>query len=1015
MSVLHRGAVAALATVAAVSTGLASSPSAQAVDVSSDVVISEVYGGGGNSGAPYRNDFIELSNRGTTAVSLAGWSVQYAGATGTAFATTTLSGSIAPGGFYLVAEAAGASTTAPALPMPDVVGTLAMSGTSGKVALVNVGTALTGCAAACSTAAGVVDFVGYGAANDAAGGHPTPATSNTTSAQRTLTPFTNTGDNLADFTVAAPTPKAVGATPPAGKDCSATPTPAECVPGPTTVQDVQGDGFVSPLDTATVDKVAGIVTAVRTSGRTRGFWVQQTAPDPTRTSASSALFVFSSSVVPTVGDSVLVSGAVSDFYPLSSGETVSTTASLSTTEITPTTVTTLSRGNPVPAALVLTPTTVPDSYAPVVAGGKVESIAAVNPAATAMEFWEAHEGMLVQVSDARVVGPGKPKFGEIYVTTRPADHATPRGGAYLGGYTDVPTGRLRVSPTNGLVPAANVGDELTGVTSGPVEWSGFGGYGIAATTLGAHRDNRLAASTARPAAADQLSVATYNVENLAPGDTDAKYAQLGAGVVTNLRSPDVITLEEIQDNSGALNDGTVAAEVTLGKLAAAITAAGGPAYTWSGIDPVDGRDGGQPGGNIRVAFLYNAERVTLAPGTKGDSTTAVTAATTADGTAGLSLNPGRVDPTNPAWTSSRKPLAGEFLFHGRKVIVVANHFNSKGGDQSADGRFQPPDRSSEVQRGQQATVLNTFVKQVLAADPGANIVIAGDLNDYQFSPSVQRLTDNGATLTDLITTLPANERYTYVFNGVSQVLDHILLSKAVTDAEYDVVHLNAEFSVQSSDHDPQVTRIRPSVRTGTVALDPASVVVGGATQVTLAGWYPNRAFSVSLDTAVAGMVTTDGTGAATFAVPVPAGTTTGAHTVTVVSDDGATASAPLSVTAVPVRLGTVKVSPARQDAGKSVAVTMDGFAPNAPLSVSIDGGPPLASVTTGASGHARSAITVPRTTSVGAHQVRVTASDGGSVSTALEVRTECVPKPGRGAAWAEIVTWLIAVIAGRAC
>ena len=989
MSVLHRGAVAALSTLALVSTGLAFSPSARAVDVSSDVVISEVYGGGGNSGAPYRNDFIELFNKGAAAVSLAGWSVQYAGATGTAFATTTLTGSIAPGGFYLVAEAAGASTTAPALPTPEVVGSLAMSAAGGKVALVNVATALTGCAAACSTAAGVVDFVGYGAANDAAGGHPTPATSNTTSAQRTLSPFTNTGDNLADFTGAAPTPKAVGATPPAGTDCSPTPAPAECVPGPKTVQDVQGDGFVSPLDKTTVDKVGGIVTAVRTSGRTRGFWIQQAAPDAARTSASAALFVFSSSIVPSVGDSVLVTGAVSDFYALRSGETVSTTANLSTTEITPTTVTTLSRGNPVPTALVLTPTTVPDTFVPVIAGGNnVESITTVNPAATAMEFWEAHEGMLVQVSDARVVGPGKPRFGEIYVTTRPADHATPRGGTYLGGYTDVPTGRLRISPTNGLVPAANVGDELSGVTSGPVEWSGFGGYGIAATTLGAHRDNHLAASTARIAAADQLTVATYNVENLAPGDTDAKYSHLGAGVVTNLRSPDVVTLEEIQDNSGAANDGTVAAEVTLGKLAAAITAAGGPAYTWSGIDPVDGRDGGQPGGNIRVAFLYNAARVTLAPGTKGDSTTAVTALTTPDGTAGLSLNPGRVDPTNPAWTSSRKPLAGEFVFRGKKVIVVANHFNSKGGDQSADGRFQPPDRSSEVQRGQQATVLNTFVKQVLAADPRANIVIAGDLNDYQFSPSMQRLTDNGATLTDLISTRPANERYTYVFNGASQVLDHILLSKAVTDAEYDVVHVNAEFSVQSSDHDPQVTRIRPSVRTGTVALDPGSVVVSSSTQVALAGWYPNRAFSVSLDAAVVGTVTTDRAGAGRFTLAVPEGTSTGAHTVTVTSADGATASAPLSVRTVPVRLGTVQLSPAGQDAGKSVRVRMRRFAPNAPLSVSIDGGSPLASVTTDASGHARSTITVPRTTSVGTHLVRVTASDGGSVSAALQVRTK---------------------------
>ena len=140
---------------------------------------------------------------------------------------------------------------------------------------------------------------------------------------------------------------------------------------------------------------------------------------------------------------------------------------------------------------------------------------------------------------------------------------------------------------------------------------------------------------------------------------------------------------------------------------------------------MNGQDGGEPGGNIRSAFLFDPTRVSLAPGTAGSSTDAVAVSTGADGTAALSLNPGRVDPTNAAWTSSRKPLAAEFVFQGRKVIVVANHFNSKGGDQSADGRFQPPNRSSEVQRTQQATVLNAFVKDVLAADPDANVVLAG--------------------------------------------------------------------------------------------------------------------------------------------------------------------------------------------------------------------------------------------------------------------------------------------------
>jgi len=109
--------------------------------------------------------------------------------------------------------------------------------------------------------------------------------------------------------------------------------------------------------------------------------------------------------------------------------------------------------------------------------------------------------------------------------------------------------------------------------------------------------------------------------------------------VTNLRSP-VISVEEIQDNTGSVNDGVVAAGQTLGRLIAAISAAGGPAYTAASIDPVNNQDGGQPGGNIRSVFLYNTERVTFVAKPTGGFTTAVTVGLGADGTAELSTNPG---------------------------------------------------------------------------------------------------------------------------------------------------------------------------------------------------------------------------------------------------------------------------------------------------------------------------------------------------------------------------------------
>jgi predicted extracellular nuclease len=381
----------------------------------------------------------------------------------------------------------------------------------------------------------------------------------------------------------------------------------------------------------------------------------------------------------------------------------------------------------------------------------------------------------------------------------------------------IPAGRVEVVPVNGSNPGVNVGDVFSGATIGPVDYSEFGGYLIAATQLGSRQDNQLAPIVATPQRTGQLSVATYNVENLAPSDPDSKYQALAAGVVTNLASPDIVALEEVQDNDGATDDGMVAADQTLAKLTAAIVAAGGPQYESREIDPVNDQDGGRPGGNIRNVFLFNPSRVSFVDSgaSSVDRSTTGTAVIKSHGKPALSLSPGRIDPTNPVWTTSRKPLAGEFLFDGAPVFVIGNHFDSKLGDQSADGRFQYPAQSSAVQRAGQAQAVHDFVQQILAVDKKADVVVLGDLNDYQYSPAVSALRTGTADgtgpsiLNDLISTLPADQQYTYVFDGVSQVLDHILVSPATPVASYQVIHINAEFTNQTSDHDPQVVRLTP--------------------------------------------------------------------------------------------------------------------------------------------------------------------------------------------------------------
>lgn len=169
------------------------------------VVISQIYGGGGNSGAPFRNDFVELFNRSTTAVPLAGYSVQYISATGSSsWSKFDLTGSVAPGQYYLIQLASGGSNGV-LLTAPDAAGTLALAATAGKVALVNATTALTG---ACPTGASIVDLVGYGTnASCFEGAAPAPAPSATRAVVRAGDGCTDSDDNQADFTAAPPAPR----------------------------------------------------------------------------------------------------------------------------------------------------------------------------------------------------------------------------------------------------------------------------------------------------------------------------------------------------------------------------------------------------------------------------------------------------------------------------------------------------------------------------------------------------------------------------------------------------------------------------------------------------------------------------------------------------------------------------------------------------------------------------------------------------------------------------------------
>ena len=181
---------------------------ATARGASSSLVVSQVYAGGGNSGAAFTNDFVELFNRGSTAVDVSDWTIQYASAASATWQLTTLSGSIPAGHYYLVQLASAANVGSP-LPAPDATGTTNLAASSGKVALVHSTSALScgSAAGSCASAPGLADLVGYGSAADYEGSAAAPALSSTTAAARSGSGCTDTDSNSADFSALAPAPR----------------------------------------------------------------------------------------------------------------------------------------------------------------------------------------------------------------------------------------------------------------------------------------------------------------------------------------------------------------------------------------------------------------------------------------------------------------------------------------------------------------------------------------------------------------------------------------------------------------------------------------------------------------------------------------------------------------------------------------------------------------------------------------------------------------------------------------
>lgn len=825
------------------------------------VVISQVYGGGGNSGATLKNDFIELRNNGAAAVSLDGWSVQYASSAGTSWSRTNLAGSIAPGGYYLVQQAAGSGGTQD-LPTPDAIGGIAMSATNGKVALVQSTTALAG---SCPLGGTVVDFVGYGSsATCFEGAGPTPTLSNTTAALRKGDGSVDTNQNAADFVTGAPAPRNSGSTPP--------PPPEPALP--LTIAQIQGDGLESP-HLGKIVVTEGVVTALKFNN---GFFLQSTSDDGDP-ATSEGIFVFTRTAPPAaaaVGNRVRVTAKVEEFVPSSNPN------QLAITELIEPEIELLASGLPLPAAIELT-------------------AADLAPSATPATL-ERLEGMRVSVARARVVAPSggsinesqatsssdgvfhvvlpevarpfrEPGIGVLDVVPIPADKQPPR--------FDTNPERLMVR-SRGQVGATALAMDVDAEVESLVgvldyfagTWALLPDVGPIATAGG-----KLPAAVNDPSY-EEVTVGAFNLlrlfDDVADGNggptltaaaLEKRLGKASAAICDFIKAPDILGVVEVE-GLRVLNLLADRVNTTCPRAPAYV------AFLEQGNDP----------GGINVGFLVSTRAV--AP----DRARVEPLQVAQFGKDATLDNPNG----STSVLNDRPPLLLRAVVHqdngaSYPLTVIVNHLRSLGSiDSIAPGSNGWPTDGARVRakRGAQAAYLAGLVESLQQNDPGERIVLVGDFNAFEFNDGYvdvlgvvsgfEAAEDEVLTYVDSPLTVPLvdgsqliadpSQHYSYVFAGNAQTLDHVLLNRAVADdalaLRVEHARINADFGVHhfgdagtpvgSSDHDPVVLAIAaPSFRSAdlgvAVSADPATVRVGGtarfAASVRNAG--PNAALSAA--------------------------------------------------------------------------------------------------------------------------------------------------------------------------
>lgn len=777
------GAVAVLVLGLSLAPGVL--PTAQAAAVTpGDLRIHEVFGGGGNSGAAFQNDFVELVNTSDADVPIDGWSLQYASRTGTFDNTLALSGTVPAGGTFLIQLASGSGNGAP-LPAADLAGGLNASGTGGVFALSDAEGNLACQGTTCAADPAVVDLVGWGGAETFSGEAPAPATTNATSLSRVAA----TGENSTDFVAGAPTPS--GAEPDAGGggDDGQEQPPAEAVPA--TIAEIQGTGAMSPLAGRSVT-TEGVVTAVYATGGLDGFVLQTAgtggALDLDAHAGSTAVFVHSPSTVDEValGDSVRVTGEVAEYH----GSTQITVGAQGLEQLAQplAAVEPLTLEDGFPAEETQRESLEHMLYLPGEGDFTVTDVFSTNrfgeitlaigdeplqqagdimrPGEEATAYVESREDLMVLLDDGRTTNfQSTPSEPMSWLTTEEP--------VRVGAAADVTEpvvvafsfDRWRLNPTTPWTAADTDGVDFEDTredapedVGGDVQLATFNVLNYF-TTLGEdtpgcepYTDMDGEGTTVRGGC--ELRGA-WGADDLARQESKLVDAIIGTGA-------DVVGLMEIE-NSARLGEDPDEATAT---LVAALNAQAGEG-TWDYVRTGDayasmGLDGGRDA--ITNAIVFQPAEVSV----RGDA---------------------QILAGDEAFENAREPIGQVFVplqdrgraqVEGEPFLVTVNHFKSKGSSDAEDADLpeDPVQGNARTSRLQQAEALLAWGDETAAALGVEDVFHGGDLNAYTQEEPLQLFYAEG--FVDLAETYDP-EGWSYSYGGMVGSLDHVLANPSAAD------------------------------------------------------------------------------------------------------------------------------------------------------------------------------------------------------------------------------------------